>query len=114
MSWQHIVRSHSMSIDKARQQLGYIPKFTSLQAIADGLAWLAEHGEVDLGPDAVRILRRLCSTQGVERSPRGLVPCQGSSGSVSWRLVDPGHGGQVDSDALSAMVQVSGGSRYAR
>lgn len=58
-SWQHIVRSHSMSIDKARQQLGYAPRYTSLQAIADGLAWLAEHGEVDLGPDAVRILRQV-------------------------------------------------------
>jgi nucleoside-diphosphate-sugar epimerase len=59
MSWQHIVRSHSMSIDKARQQLGYTPGFTSLQAIADGLVWLAEHGRVDLGPDAARILRRI-------------------------------------------------------
>ena len=56
-SWEHIVRSHSMSIDKARQQLGYSPRYTSLQAIADGLAWLAERGEVDLGGDAVAILR---------------------------------------------------------
>jgi nucleoside-diphosphate-sugar epimerase len=55
-SWEHIVRSHSMSIDKARQQLGYAPRYTSLQAIADGLAWLAEHGQVDLGSDASRIL----------------------------------------------------------
>jgi nucleoside-diphosphate-sugar epimerase len=58
-TWQHIMRSHSMSIDKARQQLGYAPRFTSLQAIADGLVWLAEHGQVDLGPDAARILRRI-------------------------------------------------------
>jgi nucleoside-diphosphate-sugar epimerase len=57
-SWEHIVRSHSMSIDKARRQLGYAPRYTSLQAIADGLAWLAEHGRVDLGPDATRILRQ--------------------------------------------------------
>ena len=56
-SWQHIVRSHSMSIDKARRQLGYAPRYTSLQAIAHGLAWLAAHGHVDLGPDAVGILR---------------------------------------------------------
>jgi nucleoside-diphosphate-sugar epimerase len=55
-SWQHIVRSHSMSIEKARSQLGYSPRYTSLQAIAGGLAWLAEHGRVDLGPDATRIL----------------------------------------------------------
>ena len=56
-SWDHIVRSHSMSIEKARGRLGYAPRYTSLQAIADGLAWLAEHGHVDLGPDAARILR---------------------------------------------------------
>jgi nucleoside-diphosphate-sugar epimerase len=48
-----------MSIDKARQQLGYTPRYSSLQAIADGLAWLAAHGHVDLGPDAARILRRI-------------------------------------------------------
>jgi nucleoside-diphosphate-sugar epimerase len=58
-SWEHIARSHSMSIDKARQQLGYTPRYTSLQAIADGLAWLAGHGHVDLGPDASRILARI-------------------------------------------------------
>ncbi len=58
-SWQHILRSHSMSIDKARRQLGYAPRYTSLRAIADGLAWLAAHGHVDLGPDAASILRRI-------------------------------------------------------
>jgi nucleoside-diphosphate-sugar epimerase len=58
-SWQHIMRSHSMSIDKARRHLGYHPRYTSLQAIADGLAWLAEQGRIDLGPDAASILRRI-------------------------------------------------------
>jgi len=58
-SWEHIVRSHSMSIDKARRQLGYTPRHTSLQAIADGLAWLAEHGHVDLGPDTSGIRRQI-------------------------------------------------------
>jgi nucleoside-diphosphate-sugar epimerase len=58
-SWEHIVRSHSMSIDKARQQLGYAPRYTSLEAIADGLAWLAARGQVDLGPDAARILSQI-------------------------------------------------------
>jgi nucleoside-diphosphate-sugar epimerase len=56
-SYEHIVRSHSMSIDKARAQLGYAPRYTTLQAIADGLAWLVEHGELDLGPDALPRLR---------------------------------------------------------
>jgi nucleoside-diphosphate-sugar epimerase len=58
-SWEHIVRSHSMSIDKARHQLGYHPRYTSLRAIADGLAWLAEQGRVDLGPDAAEILHEV-------------------------------------------------------
>jgi len=56
-SYEHIVRSHSMSIEKARTQLGYAPRYTTLQAIADGLAWLVEHGELDLGPDALPRLR---------------------------------------------------------
>lgn len=56
-SYEHIVRSHSMSIEKARTQLGYAPRYTTLQAIADGLAWLVEHGELDLGPDAQSRLR---------------------------------------------------------
>jgi nucleoside-diphosphate-sugar epimerase len=60
-SYEHIVRSHSMSIEKARSQLGYAPRYTTLQAIADGLAWLAEHGEVDLGPGAVERLRAAAS-----------------------------------------------------
>ncbi len=58
-SWEHIVRSHSMSIDKARRQLGYAPRYTSLQAIADGLAWLVAQGQVDLGPDGARILSQI-------------------------------------------------------
>jgi nucleoside-diphosphate-sugar epimerase len=56
-SYEHIVRSHSMSIEKARTQLGYAPRYTTPQAIADGLAWLVEHGELDLGPDALPRLR---------------------------------------------------------
>jgi nucleoside-diphosphate-sugar epimerase len=60
-SYEHIVRSHSMSIEKARTQLGYAPRYTTLQAIADGLAWLVEHGELDLGPDALPRLRAAVS-----------------------------------------------------
>ena len=40
---------------EAGQQVGYSPTYTSPQAIADGVAWPAEHGHVDLGPDAARI-----------------------------------------------------------
>jgi len=31
-SWEHLSRSHSASIDKARRLLGYAPRYTSLQA----------------------------------------------------------------------------------
>jgi nucleoside-diphosphate-sugar epimerase len=55
-SWAHLVRSHSMSIDKARRDLGYAPRYTTLQAIADGLAWLVAHDRLDLGPDAATVL----------------------------------------------------------
>ncbi|KQO63577.1 NAD-dependent epimerase/dehydratase family protein [Curtobacterium sp. Leaf261] len=54
---EHASRSHTMSIDRARQDLGYEPRFDSLGAIADALAWLAADGAVDLGDgglDAVR------------------------------------------------------------
>jgi nucleoside-diphosphate-sugar epimerase len=42
----HVSRSHSCSIDRAREVLGYQPRFTSLEAIEDGLAWLAAAGRV--------------------------------------------------------------------
>jgi nucleoside-diphosphate-sugar epimerase len=47
-SWEHICRSHSASIDAAREALGYAPAFTSLDATREALAWLAAAGEVDL------------------------------------------------------------------
>ena len=51
LTWAHIARSASMSIDRARRLLGYRPRYTSLQAIAEALQWLPRHGEVDIGPD---------------------------------------------------------------
>lgn len=47
-SWEHIARSHSMSIDKARQLLGYAPRYTSLEAVAESLEWLRSAGKVDV------------------------------------------------------------------
>ena len=38
LTWAHIARSASMSIDRARRLLGYRPRYTSLQAIADAVA----------------------------------------------------------------------------
>jgi nucleoside-diphosphate-sugar epimerase len=48
-SWEHIAHSPSMSIDKARSLLGYTPRYSSLEAIRESLAWLIAQGEVDTG-----------------------------------------------------------------
>jgi nucleoside-diphosphate-sugar epimerase len=48
-TWEHIARSPSASIDKARRVLGYEPEYTSLQAVAEALQSLIDRGEVDTG-----------------------------------------------------------------
>jgi nucleoside-diphosphate-sugar epimerase len=47
-SFQHASRSHSASIEKARRIIGYSPRYTSLEAVLDGLSWLKAAGRVDL------------------------------------------------------------------
>lgn len=47
-SFQHASRSHSLSIDKARRILGYSPRYSTLEAVVEGLAWLNAEGRVDL------------------------------------------------------------------
>jgi nucleoside-diphosphate-sugar epimerase len=47
-SWQHASRSHSMSIDKARRLLGYAPRYSSVQAVVEGLEWLEADGQLVL------------------------------------------------------------------
>ncbi|WP_432548105.1 NAD-dependent epimerase/dehydratase family protein [Kineococcus sp. SYSU DK004] len=47
-SWEHLSRSHSVSIDKARRLLGYAPRWTSLAAAADSVRHAAAHGRLDL------------------------------------------------------------------
>ncbi|HEY8702908.1 MAG TPA: NAD-dependent epimerase/dehydratase family protein [Arthrobacter sp.] len=53
-SFDHISRSPSMSIGKAQQELGYSPRYTSLQAIAEGLRWLISDGRLDVGGRELR------------------------------------------------------------
>jgi len=48
-SFEHLRRSHTMSIDRARRELAYDPAYTSLAAVGEALAQLAEDGAVDLG-----------------------------------------------------------------
>ncbi len=48
-TYDHIAHSPSISIDKARQMLGYAPRYSSLQAVREAVAWLADHGTIDTG-----------------------------------------------------------------
>jgi nucleoside-diphosphate-sugar epimerase len=48
-TWEHIAHSPNMSIDKARALLGYQPRYSSLQAVRESLAWLIAHGRLDTG-----------------------------------------------------------------
>ena len=58
-TWEHIARSPSSSIAKAERLLGYRPRYTSLEAVFEAVAWLIEKGIVDhelmdRGSDALR------------------------------------------------------------
>lgn len=45
---EHISRSPSASIAAAREHLGYAPRWTSLAAAHEAVAWLAAHGRLDV------------------------------------------------------------------
>ncbi len=46
---EHVARGISASIDRARDVLGYRPRYTSLDAMHESLRWLAATGQVDVG-----------------------------------------------------------------
>lgn len=46
---EHVARSIAASIDRARDVLGYRPRYSSLEALHESLRWLAANGRVDLG-----------------------------------------------------------------
>ncbi len=48
-TWEHVVRSPSMSIEKAAEWLGYQPRYSSLEAVYESLSWLVANGQVDAG-----------------------------------------------------------------
>jgi len=50
-SREHVIRSIAASIDRARDVLGYRPRYTSLDALHDSVRSLAANGLVDLGSD---------------------------------------------------------------
>jgi nucleoside-diphosphate-sugar epimerase len=46
-TWEHIARSPSHSIDKARRLIGYEPRYSSLQAVYEAVTWLIANRQVE-------------------------------------------------------------------
>ena len=46
---EHTFRSITASIGRAREALGYAPRYSSLDALHEALTWLVAHGQVDVG-----------------------------------------------------------------
>lgn len=53
-AYQHIARSHAMSIEKGRRVLGYAPAYSSLAAVAESVEWLRQAGRLGDGIPPVR------------------------------------------------------------
>ena len=51
-TWDHIAHSPNGSIAKAREMLGYAPRYDSLQAVQEALDWLIAHGQVEVDAPA--------------------------------------------------------------
>lgn len=47
-SWNHLVRDHYFSIDKARTMLGYTPRYEPEAAILESVRWLIDNGQLDV------------------------------------------------------------------
>jgi nucleoside-diphosphate-sugar epimerase len=45
-TWDHIAHSPNCSIEKARRLLGYEPRYGSLEAVQESVAWLRAEGLV--------------------------------------------------------------------
>jgi len=48
-SREHGSRSITASIARAREVLGYAPRYSTLETLREAVRWLSDHGEVDLG-----------------------------------------------------------------
>jgi nucleoside-diphosphate-sugar epimerase len=47
-TWDHIAHSPNCSIEKARRLLDYRPRYSSLEAVFESLAWLIENGQIKI------------------------------------------------------------------
>jgi nucleoside-diphosphate-sugar epimerase len=46
-SWDHLLRNHYVSIDKARARLGYTPRYEPEDAVLESVRWLIDHEELE-------------------------------------------------------------------
>lgn len=46
LSWDHLVRSHAFSIDKARRLLGYRPRYQPEEAVLESVRWLIDNSQL--------------------------------------------------------------------
>ncbi len=46
-TWEHIIRSPNHSMDKARRLLGFAPRYSSLEAVKEAVAWLVDNAKVE-------------------------------------------------------------------
>ena len=47
-SWEHLVRSHYVSIEKARSVLGYAPRYEPDEAVLESVRWLIDHEQLEV------------------------------------------------------------------
>ena len=47
-SWEHLVRNHCFSIEKARTLLGYSPRYEPEDAVLESVRWLIDHEQLDV------------------------------------------------------------------
>ncbi len=48
LSWEHLYRDQYCSIDKARDLLGYTPRYEPEDAILEAVRWLIDNGQLDV------------------------------------------------------------------
>ena len=47
-SWEHLVRSHYVSLEKARTVLGYTPRYEPDEAVLESVRWLIDHEQLEV------------------------------------------------------------------
>lgn len=52
-SWEHLLRNHYVSIEKARCALGYEPRYQPEEAILESVRWLIDHDQLEVAAPLV-------------------------------------------------------------